>query len=842
MKPKSYVPGSGDPKAKIAIVGEQPGKNEAFFSHAPFTGPAGKNLNECLSIAKIDRSRVYLTNVIKDLDYPLEHYFVQSGSGNNRKGVFINEGLEYLKILKDELANIAPNVIVCCGNVSLSALTERIGITHWRGSILVSVLLSGIKCIPTFHPATWTEEKLRINEAAYLNKYLVVMDLERAKTESEFPSIRKVSRKLKIAPSYVDALLFLNECNTFLDQGGTIDYDIELVPGTKELSCIGFAVTPYVSMCIPFVGPHGDYFTLEQETFLMVAITTLLERDGIFRGQNIIFDSHLLFRKFGIITKEKHDTMVAQKILYGDFAGGVDPTTGIPRGNTHRGGSLQFITAMWTDIPYYKQDGKQFLTGITHWDRAWEYNCLDTISTAIAHPKQLKELKARNNTAAYERQIKMIEPLTYMMEHGIKIDVEGMTKAKEANRIRIDDLQKQLHEMMGSINLNSSQQLAQYFYEVLKIKPYTNDGAPTVDVNALKRLSAQHKREEATLLLEYRKLFKQNSTFLDPSKIDSDGRMRCSYNPVGTRYSRISSSENIFGTGMNLQNVPHEVLSYFVADDGYIIYELDYSQYENRLVAYRGNIPQMISAFEQNLDLHNLTAAFILTLMGKPTDFTTVTKEQRQNFGKVPNHAFNYNLGPYYFALLHEVSLSTAKAIHTAYHTAYPNLRNGYWKYVQNTLRSTRTLTNFMGRKYTFLGKWGDSLLNEAYSYIPQSTCGDAINERGIIFTYYNQDEIFRPVEILTQIHDSMAIQIPLETPISQHAKILIEIKKRMEVPLDCDGREISTPVDLIINNCMNKDKGIEIQSNPKPGKPKFTENVEELSKILQDSWEKLHI
>jgi uracil-DNA glycosylase family 4 len=821
---KSYVPYYGPKDAKIVIVGEQPGRTEAFYTHIPFTGPAGKNLDECLQCAGIERKETGLTNVIKDLDAPLEHYF--------SKGAFSPEGQKYVEILERELSDVNPNVIVCCGNVALAALTGRMGITNWRGSIIPATKL-GIKCVPTFHPATWTEEKLRINESSYLNRYIVIMDLRKAKEESAFPEIRQINRKLLIGPSYYDVLEFLSMCESTLEDGGIIDYDIELAPGTKELSCIGFAISPTEAMCIPFIGPGGDYFTLDQETTILQGIATLLTHKGTFRGQNIIFDSHLLFRKFGIITPRKHDTMVAQKIRYGDFAGSVDPTTGLPRGNSHRGGSLQFITSMWTDIPYYKQDGKQFLRGITNWEKAWEYNALDTVATATAHPKQLSELKAQGNLEAYERQIALIEPLTYMMEHGIKIDLEGMITAKETNRVRLGELQKEIYAFTGEINLNSPLQLAQYFYEKLRISPYTKDGSPTVDVNALKRLSAQHRRPEAALLLEYRKLFKQNSTFLDPSKIDGDGRIRCSYNPVGTKYSRISSSENIFGTGMNLQNVPHEILRYFVADDGYVIYELDYSQYESRIVAHTGNIPQMITAFEKEIDIHSLTAALVLTMMGHPTDYEIVSKEDRQNLGKRPNHAFNYGLGPGLFALLHEISLSEAKAIHAAYHTAYPQLRNGYWKHIQNALRANRTLTNLKGRKYTFLSRWGDSLLKEAYSFIPQSTCGDCLNEHGVIFTYYNPD--FKEVEILTQVHDSMSIQLPLAVGWERHAEILIAVKRSMETPLLCNGREFITPVDLILNNNLNKEIGIEIKNK------QFVENIVALSNILKFSWEKLN-
>jgi len=824
------VPSEINAGAKIALVGEQPAKYE-LRNGKPFSGPAGKNLDDCLQAAGIARRDCSLHNTICTVEEDLSEYITLTGSGANRKGFITPKGSPYVEMLKEELTSSSANIIVALGNIPLFALTGRVGITNWRGSIIESTLVTGKKILPTFHPATWTEEKLYKAPEAFLNKYLVIMELKKAKLEAEFPEIRAIERALKIAPTYYEAIQFLS----YIDERASfdslvLDYDIETVPGTSEISCISLSINEKYAMCIPFIYAKGDYFSLEQEASIIRALGKLLENNAIKkRGQNLIFDSHLIFRKYGIVTRNIADTMVAQKILYPDFCGSVDATTGKPKGTSHKGASLQFITAMWTDIPYYKQDGKQFLTGMTDWEKGWRYNCLDSLATSSAFPRQLNELREKGNLKTYERQIQLIEPLTYMMEHGIRVNKEGMEKERKVNEQRITVLEQMCYKLIGmEINLDSPKQLMEYFYNTLKLPPYTKDGKVTVNVDAMKKIASQG-HSVAALILELRGLRKRNSTFLNIAKIDADGRVRCSYNPVGTRYGRISSSENIFGTGMNLQNVPHHVLTYFLADPGSLIYELDYSQIENRIVAYCGNIPTMIQVFEKGLDSHRMTAALVLSIIrNKNVAYEEITADERQDYGKRPNHAFNYGYGPNSFAMRYELSITEAKNIHEAYHRAYPGLEKSYWKYVQNCLRENRTLTNLLDRKVIFLGKWGEKLLHEAYSCIPQGTCGDMINERGIIFSYFNSDPLFKHAEILTQIHDSMAIQIPLNIPVKDHATILVALKKSLETPLIFKGKKFIVPVDLVVNNCLNKERGIELKGK----------NFSDKAEILADQLE----
>src|SRR5690606_11604294 len=89
------------------------------------------------------------------------------------------------------------------------------------------------------------------------------------------------------------------------------------------------------------------------------------------------------------------------------------------------------------------------------------------------------------------------------------------------------------------------------------------------------------------------------------------GRMRCSYNPRGTKFGRLSSSKTIFGTGTNFQNLPQEFKKFLVADPGYCFVEVDKRQAEWVAVAYLTGDANMIEAIEKGMDVHTHTASLM---------------------------------------------------------------------------------------------------------------------------------------------------------------------------------------------------------------------------------------
>lgn len=809
----TYVGPAGDRYAKLGGCGEQPGFMEAS-SGKPFVGPAGQGLNECLQMTRISRIGLYLTNVIKDLDAPLAKYIDLRSNG---KFSISPEGNQYIEELGEELRKLNLNVIVAFGNISLLALTNRVGITKWRGSVLESTLVPGLKVIPTFHPATFIPPKFN-----FLNKPLICEDLLRAKHEAGFKEIKRTPRNIRIKKGFRESVAILNYCYEVGLRGQTIDIDIEVING--EVDCIAFAWSPIDAISIPFKDHQGDYFTIEQEYEIMLLVAKIIEEEKIAkRGAYFIFDTQFLLHKYGIRPAgEIHCTQIAQKISLPDYSAG-----------------LAFVTTSHTDIPYYKQDGKQWMKmGAGTWDEWWNYNGMDTIATAASHPSQIEILMKQGNLETYNRQRKLIKPLIYMMERGIKLDVDGMIKCKEEEQSRLDILLETLHKEVGyEINHNSPQQLMHYFYKELGIKPYKKrnpKGAyvETSDVDALKRISRRGYKA-AQIMLDIRSLSKRISTYLNVRKVDKDGRYRSAYNPVGAETGRLSSGETIFKTGGNQQNWPHDLLRFFLFDEGYIGYSFDLSQIENRIVAYVGGVISQIKAFETGVDLHRLTASVIF---GKPyneisgedgSSFLGDGRQSERFWGKKGNHATNYDVGYGKFALKNEIPEGEAKHLLERIHKGYPQIRGGYHLMIQQMLKKNRIVENLMGRKRLFLGPIIPSYPNvpkgacqatyrEGYAQLPQSTTADKINEHGIEYIYYNQD-LFAPIELLTQIHDSIVFQIHLSIPWIEQARMLLLIKKSLEQPLFWHGTKIETPADLSIGLNMYKDDMKELKSKEIP-------------------------
>lgn len=784
----------GPKDAKIMLVGEAPGAQEAKQGK-PFVGPAGKLLNECLRYAGINRQECYITNVIKERP-PKNNIkpFINLSADSPISGTSMGErAIEYIEMLEQEIRTVDPNVIVPLGSVANWALTGiRKGITKWRGSIIESTLVPSKKVIPCIHPSA----ALRM----YIWRYFIIFDLQRVRDESSFPEIREPAINLIIGPSFRESIDYLHAC----ENNSRISFDIEVY--NEEVSCISFSHSGSSAISIPFIYENGAYFDPEQELEIWLKIADLLEDNSIEKlAQNANFDTSFLFRKYGIKAHNLEDTMIAEAILYPDFPKGLD-----------------FITTQYTKIPYYKDDGK-FTQQNNR--KFWLYNAKDAIVLMQAFPAQETELNRLGNTDSYKHQSALLEPLLFLTEHGMKIDTEGLQRKHEETEFELQALEKELNKLAGKeINPRSPKQLQEYFYIDLGIKAYRKGGRPTTDEKALKQLAAgtskREGRPEASILLRHRELQTLDSRYYT-MKLDDDNRLRSSMNPVGTRYSRLSSSKTIFGTGANMQNQPHSLKEYQLVDEGCVGFEIDLGQAENRIVAYLGPDPTMIDAFENGKDIHSLTASFIAPAFGENLTPEEI-REQADNdintdkigkgnhpwryWGKKSNHALNYGLGVNNFAEQLEIPKEEARAISNRYHSGYPGVHQMH-RMVEEQLKKNRTLTNLYGRKYTFTDRWGGQLFKDAYAYIPQSSVAEKINREGILFMYYSQfknaplNYTYNPMMectiLLNQVHDSVVFQIPLEYGWRTIADAVDQIVKSLETPLSWRGREFVIPAEV---------------------------------------------
>lgn len=797
-----YVGPVGPTDAKIALVGEAPGEVEVQRGE-PFVGKSGTLMMNLLASVGLTRSSVYLTNVVKER--PSDNDITPMFQINRGGSVTTSEEfMAHVDLLKEELEMIDANVIVPLGNTALWALTKNIYITKWRGSIIQSTLLPGRKCIPTIHPRKALE--------AYLYRRYISMDLQRIIEESETPDMPVLERELIVQPSFFDIMSFLEHVEATFN---TVAVDIEVLRGF--VSCISFAADKY-SMSIPFVWEKGDYLDPSQEVQVWRRISHVLENPKIRKvGQNITFDATFLYRTYGIRTTPIEDTMVGMGILYPDFPKGLD-----------------FITSIYTKEPYYKADGKLWFKIGGSFSDLWVYNAKDSAVTLESYHPILYDLRRQGNLETYQNQVKIVEPLILMQETGLKMDLEGKALASKKAGEELESLQLELNELVGeTVNISSPKQVCDLLYTKKGIKPYTHHKThqPTANAMALKRLKRKGS-EEAAIILKMRALTKAKSSYFDMT-LDEDGYIRSSFNPVGTVSGRLSSSQTISKTGGNLQNLPEAIKALIMAEEGSVFYNLDLAQAENRNVAYMAPEPLMINAFESGIDVHRQTAALIFH-----KNIEDISDEEGSSpvggglyserfWGKKANHGLNYDLGYKSFAMYYEIPEKEARFIIDRYMQAYPGVRH-YHEWIKQQLNKNRTLTNPFGRVRTFYDRWSDALWKSAYSWLPQSTVADKINRDGLNYIYYNQD-LFKPITIANQVHDSILLKVPLSSSWEDHAKMLLLIKAKLETPIEWKAYSYSIPVDIHMGVRLGKKNLKEVKVNAGATPSELAKSLDEI-------------
>ncbi len=782
---KQTVPPEGNEDANVAIVGEAPGKNEVKKGR-PFVGKSGKLLRGLLSSVGLNPSDCWITNVVK-----------RKTPGNKTKKWRKNNPeaySEHIDALQQELKRINPNVVVPVGGEALKALCGKSKISNWRGSIIPSTLLDEQKCVPTMHPAA----ALRM----YIWRYWIKFDLKRAKEESKSAAFPELGYNYILEPSFEKCLSYLKACR----EEDHHAFDIEV--SGKEVSCISFAkANDESAISIPFMQGTDrgvrEYFSQEQEVDIWQEIAKLLESEDIISiAHNASFDTTFLNECYGIVPKKIHDTMVAQAILWPDFPKGLD-----------------FVTSIYTKIPYYKDDGKHAKALGRNY---WEYNAKDSIVLTEAWPEMVDDLQRTSRWETYERQRKLIEPACFMTRLGVNADVEGLEEWSEELDRKYQKLLDEIESYTGDygrLNPNSPKQCKEYFYEFRGEKPYKYNGKPTTREKAMKQLAGTKGYEEASLVLEARGLRKMKGTYADV-QLDEDGRMRGSINVVGTRFGRFSSSQTIHGTGGNMQNLPYDFRKFLTPDEGYVGYEVDLGQAENRVVAYLGPDHDMIEAFEEEQDIHIKTAGYVheisyekaiemhekwekakeigdKALLERAASPIGNGKRSVRYWGKRCNHAFNYGMSKRKAARIFEIPPSQAGTLREKYLSAYPGVKK-FWQRVQDQLHDTRELQNLLGRRYTFLDRLNSSTYKDAYAFLPQSTVVDHLNVTALREVYEDQTT-YGDVELLNQVHDSIWFQVPKSLTWTEHAAILMKLAESMEEPLQCRGREFSIPAEVEI-------------------------------------------
>lgn len=304
----------------LAIVGEAWGAEEEK-ERAPFVGTSGFLLTKMLEEAGISRADCFLTNVInaKPPGNKIEAFCGGKTDGIPGypaliKGKYIrNEFIGELERLRDELADLDPNLILALGNTAYWALCGKTAISKARGSTCLSThTVTGFKILPTYHPAAVSRQ--------WELRPIAVADFCKAAREAEFPEVRRPKREIWIEPSLEDLEAFYEQyiLPRSIQSGSPLAVDIETA-GT-QITCIGFGY-PDVAINIPFTDPRRkdrSYWPdFKSERGAWGFCKRVLEERRIRKiFQNGMYDIAFIWRTTGIkVFGAEEDTMLLHHAL-----------------------------------------------------------------------------------------------------------------------------------------------------------------------------------------------------------------------------------------------------------------------------------------------------------------------------------------------------------------------------------------------------------------------------------------------------------------------------------------------------------------------------------------------
>lgn len=407
--------------------------------------------------------------------------------------------------------------------------------------------------------------------------------------------------------------------------------------------------------------------------------------------------------------------------------------------------------------------------------------CFDILKEELTDRNLMKVLN--------EIEMPLIEILSSMEKKGIMIDPEYFTKyGKELERA-IDELQEKIYEEAGeNFNINSPKQLAEILFFKLNLPPVkkTKTGLST-DEEVLEKLK-ENGAEIAKAILEYRKLAKLKNTYVDaiPKLRDENNRVHTTFNQIGTTTGRLSSSDP------NLQNIPVKtdegikIRQGFIAEKGSILMGIDYSQIELRVLAQLSGDENLRAAYQNNMDLHSLTARKIFEL----SENDEVTREQRI-IAKTINFSIIY--GKTAFGLAKELGITQREASEyiERYFNQYPRVKEFEKEIVEFTEKNGYTETLF-GRRRIIEGinSKNKNIKSQAermaVNSVIQGTAAEVLKQVMIEIYRYIKDKA--GISLLLQVHDELIFEISqdrLEEYRENIEKIMRECVKFDSVPLE---------------------------------------------------------
>ena len=387
----------------------------------------------------------------------------------------------------------------------------------------------------------------------------------------------------------------------------------------------------------------------------------------------------------------------------------------------------------------------------------------DSYVTAIdsLYDAMLPKLQEMGADALYNSvEMPLCRVLAEMELAGFRVDAQALRSLGEILTAAIETLEQKIYSYAGKFNINSPKQLGQILFEDLQM-PHgkrTKTGWST-NADVLEKLRGIH--PIVGEVLEYRQYAKLKSTYVDGllKVIPPDGRVRTSFQMTVTATGRLSSTEP------NLQNIPtrtelgSELRRMFVAEEGKVLVDADYSQIELRLLAHISGDEAMRDAFLSGEDFHTVTASHVF---GVPLPQVTV---QMRRAAKAVNFGIVYGISAFSLSQDLGVTVADAKAYMDAYFARFPGIKqymDGVIErakaegYVETLFHRRRALPEIKSSNYG-MRSFGERV---ALNMPIQGTAADIIKLAMVKVSERLKQEGLA-AKLIMQVHDELIVECP---------------------------------------------------------------------------------
>ncbi len=555
---------------------------------------------------------------------------------------------------------------------------------------------------------------------------------------------------------------------------------------TANVVGVSFAIEEGKAAYVPVAHDYLDAPAQLDRDWVLAQLKPLLEDPNQAKiGQNLKFDASIVAR-YGIEMQGiVFDTML-ESYVFNSVVGRHDMDSLALRYLEHKNISFEEIAG---------KGKKQLTFNQIDLAQAGPYAAEDADITLRLHNALYPKVKADEKLKHVFDTIEMplVPVLSRMERTGVYVDSMLLGAQSTEIAARLDELEKKAFEIADQeFNLSSPKQLQAILFEKmgLPVLKKTPSGTPSTNEEVLQELALDYPLPK--LILEYRGLAKLKSTYTDklPKMVNpATGRVHTSYHQAVTATGRLSSSDP------NLQNIPvrneegRRIRQAFVAQSGYKILAVDYSQIELRIMAHLSGDKALLDAFRHGKDIHAATAAEILGL-----DIELVSSEQRRR-AKAINFGLIYGMSAFGLAKQLDMGRNEAQDYMNVYFERYPGVLE-YMESTRNTASEKGYVETLFGRRlYLPDIKSRNGLRRKAAERAAinapmQGTAADIIKLAMIAVDNWVQQQPQDEVRLLMQVHDELVFEVKesaLES-VTAEVKALMEQAATLDVPLIADA------------------------------------------------------